>query len=62
MATVIVYAFTTPHRTQEGKSPKHVKATRGTIGRMKDAFIIESSAEEVEESKLDNEGLYHPKP
>jgi hypothetical protein len=29
---------------------------------MKDAYIIESSAEEVEESKLNAEGLYYPKP
>lgn len=62
MAKVTVYAFTTPHRTQDGRAPKHVKATRGTIGRMNDAFIIENSAEEVEESKLDTEGLYYPKP
>jgi hypothetical protein len=61
MAKVTVFAFISPDSVNEdGQPPPHIKATREAIAKMRGATLIESSAEEIEESKLDSTGRYRP--
>jgi hypothetical protein len=61
MAKVTVYAFTAYHIGTDKDDHRAAKATRATITKLAGAVLIEASAEEVDSSLLDGQGVYRPK-
>jgi hypothetical protein len=61
MAKIRVYAFASSQPPKDGQLHTPYKATRETIATIPGALIIESSAEDIDETLLDTQGRYYPK-